>query len=209
MTSQIIYNRANIYFSSSETKCSCEGRKGCDNFNKLSLNIPIIKQICGFNVNSSISIEKITQTQTNKYIYKFEITSKKLKINKLNYYKFFFYEKKYVKLSIKNTNKFIMIIKEILPKLNFNKFTGLFDFDIDKNQKLINFSNSKTNNILGFDVLGSEYIHSGECCICYDKTLIKTSCEHFLCVECWSKMKNISECPYCRHKKINISKKLN
>ena len=108
---------------------------------------------------------------------------------------------------IKNTNKFIGLIQEILPKLNFNKFTGIFEFDMSKNSKLINFANSETNNILGLDVFSLEHTHSDECCICYDKTLIKTSCGHFLCVECWHRMKNISECPYCRHKKIKMSKK--
>ena len=199
MTSRLIYNRANIFFSSSESKCL---HGDCNNFTEF--DIQIINKVCGFNVCASILIEKLYQT--NEYMYKFKITSKKLKINKTDYYKFFFYEKKNLKLSISNTNKFIRVIKEILPKLNFNKFTGLFEFNIDKNHKLINFANSKTNNILGLDVFGSEHIHFGECCVCYDKTLIKTSCEHFLCVECWSNMKKTFECPYCRHTRIKISK---
>lgn len=40
-------------------------------------------------------------------------------------------------LNIKNTNKFVNLVKEILPKLIFNKLTGLFEFDIEK-KKIIN-----------------------------------------------------------------------
>lgn len=54
------------------------------------------------------------------------------------------------------------------------------------------------------EYIDCEYIDCGECCICYDKTFTKTSCNHFLCVECWTKIKNTTECPYCRHKKIKI-----
>jgi hypothetical protein len=223
ITSQIIYNKANNFFSSPESKCTCGG---CNNFVEFVLEIPIIQNVCNFNISSSISIEKISTEKistekilTDKisksnqpqfqpiYIYKFVINSKKLKTTTKNYYKFFSYEKKNYKLSIKNINKFIVLIKNILPKLNFNKFAGIFEFDIDANSKLINFANSETNNILGLDVFDSTHTNSNECCICYDKTLIKTSCGHFLCVECWECMKDISECPYCRHKKIKISKK--
>ena len=123
-------------------------------------------------------------------------------------------KKKNLKLSLKNIKKFIIQLKDILPRLNFNKITGLFEFefefDMQKNKKLITFADSKTNNILELDVIDSgsssdyKYTECGECCVCYDETLTKTSCSHFLCIECWSNIKNM-DCPYCRHKKIKFN----
>jgi hypothetical protein len=204
LTSQIIFNKANLFFS--ESKCSSTQS---DNFIEFSIGIPIIQQICTFDVNAIFLIEKLSQK--NLHIYKFEIISKKLKINKSDYFKFFFYHKTNLKLSIKNINKFINNIKKILPKLYFNKFTGKFELKtefincINKLNPQINQINlTNTNNILGFDIFGQEYSNCGECCVCYEKTLIKTSCDHFLCVECWTKIKNINECPYCRCKKIKV-----
>jgi hypothetical protein len=204
ITSKIIYNKANHFFSSPESQCTCDE---CTNSAEFVLMIPIIHKVCNFNVNSLILIEKISGSNQPSYIYKFTINSKKLKTTNINYHRFFSYEKKNYKLSIKNINKFIILIKNILPKLNFNKFTGIFEFDMNANSKLIDFTNSETNNILGLEMFDLTYTNSNECCICYDKTLNKTSCNHFLCVECWESLKDISECPYCRHKKIKISKK--
>lgn len=195
-----IYNRATCFFSSPESKCSCDH---CTNLVEFKLNIPIIQRVCEFDVQSNIIIEK-SVSNTNKFICKFEITSKKIKTKKSNYYKFFTFEKTLLKLSVKNTNKFVMDVKEILPKLNFNKLTGLFELDLKTNLKINNFLDVKTNYILGFDTFDTSYADSGDCCVCYEKTLTKTSCSHFLCVECWTKIKNVSECPYCRNKKIKI-----
>jgi len=36
-----------------------------------------------------------------------------------------------------------------------------------------------------------------ECCVCLDKTLSKTECNHLLCTKCYSKLK-IKNCPMCR-----------
>jgi hypothetical protein len=35
---------------------------------------------------------------------------------------------------------------------------------------------------------------SDECCVCYNKTLTKTQCNHSLCRRCWSKMYNDIDC---------------
>ena len=214
-TSQIIFNKANLFFSESKYSST-----QTDNFIEFSIGIPIIQHICTFDVNAVFLIEKLSQK--NLHTYKFEITSKKLKINKSDYFKFFFYHKTNLKLSIKNINKFINNIKKILPKLYFNKFTGKFELKTEfinctdklNLQSTLNISDTMTqinqinliniNNILGFDIFGQEYSNCGECCVCYEKTLIKTSCDHFLCVECWTKIKNINECPYCRCKKIKV-----
>ena len=71
-TSQIIINKANNFFSSYKSKCSCGE---CNNLVEFKLLIPVIKKICEFDVNSHILFEKISET--NEYLYKFEITSKK------------------------------------------------------------------------------------------------------------------------------------
>ena len=36
-----------------------------------------------------------------------------------------------------------------------------------------------------------------KCCVCYDMNSVKTCCDHFLCRECFNKMKNKC-CPMCR-----------
>ena len=201
-TTIIIYNKANDFFSSSDSKHPCGS---CENYAEFKLNIPVIKKMFGFDVESYILIEKKNVVDNKyKHIFKFEIITKKLTINNSDYYKFFSYEKKMSNLNLKNTQKFVNLVKEILPQLIFNKLTGLFEFKINKNNKPINFSDTKTNNLLGIDTFGYEYSDCGECCVCYDKTLTKTSCNHFLCLECWTKIKNTTECPYCRHKKIKI-----
>lgn len=201
-TTQIIFNKASEFFLSSKSKCSCADYK---NYVEFKLNIPIIKKMLEFDVKSDILIEKKKISENNYiYIFKLHIISKKLKINNSDYYKLFSYEKKILNLTIKNTHKFVNLIKEILPKLVFSKLTGLFELDIKKNNKLINFTETETNNLIGLDTFGTEYSDCGECCVCYDKTLTKTSCNHFLCVECWTKIKSVNECPYCRHKKIKV-----
>lgn len=201
-TSLIIYNQVNNFFSLPESKYSCDK---CNKYVEITLDIPIIKKVCGFNVYSSICIKKIQ----DQYIFFFKITSTKLKIKKNNYYEFFTLEKNIQKLSVKNINKFVNCIVQILPKLYFNKLTGQFELELEfineSMRKLINYSNIKINNILGLDVFCYNNIDCGDCCVCYDKTLIKTSCSHFLCVDCWSKINNISMCPYCRKKKIKVS----
>lgn len=203
-TTMIIYNKANEFFSSSESICYCDS---CQNYVEFREIIPVIKKMFGIDVKSHIVIEK-KKTSENNYIhlFKLEIITEKLKINNSDYYKFFSCEKKMSNLNIKNTQKFVNLIKEILPKLIFNKLTGLFEFDIIKNKKLFNFVDTRINTVLGIDTFDCEYSDSGECCVCYDKTLTKTSCNHFLCVECWTKINNPSICPYCRHKKIKICK---
>lgn len=202
-TSSIIYNKAIEFFSLKESQPTYSYRSNKINNVEFKLRIPIIQKMCNFNVNSFILIEK--NFNNSQFTYKFEIHSKKIKLNESKYYKFFSFEQKYLSLSIKYLNKFIKYVKDILPKLYFNKLLGIFEFDCVKNKNLINFSNSEINNILGLDIFGLKYSNcSGECCICYDKTITKTSCNHFICVECWTNINEPSICPYCRCKKIKI-----
>jgi len=45
-----------------------------------------------------------------------------------------------------------------------------------------------------------DFINSDECCVCYEKTVTFTSCEHHLCIQCWDEMlqKHLKECPLCK-----------
>ena len=63
---------------------------------------------------------------------------------------------------------------------------------------------SKVGNYFNF-----KYINLEECCVCYDKTIVRTKmCKHYLCLECVSKMKSIKgrprgclnyiNCPMCK-----------
>ena len=36
-----------------------------------------------------------------------------------------------------------------------------------------------------------------ECCVCYEKTKLKTNCKHTLCLPCWNQLKE-DKCPMCR-----------
>ena len=42
-----------------------------------------------------------------------------------------------------------------------------------------------------------------ECCVCMEKTTVKTNCGHTLCAECWHNLKE-ETCPICRHANIHI-----
>jgi len=191
-TAKTIVMESTNYFSSINPECKC------NNFVEYVLKIPIIQYVCNFNIDTFFLIEKKKINNKYFFIYKFIILSKKLKTTKLDYYKFFSYKKKFSKLSYKNTLEFIQIIKKILPTLTFNKLIGLFEplhkfklMNINLNSQEIKLSNSKN-------------IKYDECCVCYDKTITKTSCEHYLCVECWINIKNTNECPICRYNQIKI-----
>ena len=50
-----------------------------------------------------------------------------------------------------------------------------------------------------------------ECCICFEKSDIKTSCGHFGCFDCFKQLNKTIGCPYCRqeilhYRKIEYSK---
>ena len=175
-TSVIIYNSAKNFFSSKS--------KNYDKINEFKIKIGIIKKVCSFDVNSTIRIHKITN---NKWTYFFDISSKKIKINNNEFFKFLIYEKTFEKLTLNNIQLFLKFISEIMEKVNFNKLTGIFES--------LNIEQSHLKN---------SFV-TKECCVCYDKTMTQTSCKHFLCLECWSKLKKISECPYCRCENITNS----
>lgn len=203
VSSIIILDKANEFFYKKTKK----------NLLKFTINIPIIKKMFNIDVSSNFHIEKITRNnccgngngnesdKLDKKInwkYSFDISSKKIKNISKEYYKFLFYEKTFDNLNVKNINQFLKKIQEILSQINFNKLTGLFESTILKMSQTKSKSNLTTN--LNEN---KEISEISECCICYDETLNQTLCSHFLCVDCWTRLKK-SECPYCRSKKLFI-----
>lgn len=97
-------------------------------------------------------------------------------------------------------NLFNEVIK-ILKSIKFNKLTGKFE-----EKKTLSFCEAfpcvmQIENI-------KTILH--DCSVCYEKTFVKTPCNHSLCIECWSKVKKVSvdeedadikeqPCPICRH----------
>jgi hypothetical protein len=75
-------------------------------------------------------------------------------------------------------------IIQIINKLRFNKFMGRFEyydkptlcFSTNKIIKMLNNNTVKLNKKIG------------NCCICLDKTISKTSCNHCLCIECYGNL---------------------
>jgi len=65
------------------------------------------------------------------------------------------------------------------------------------------FDSSMTNSV-DETIYKIGTLHTGECIICYDdnKVGFKTSCNHFMCMECCGKLfeddRTIKKCPYCR-----------
>lgn len=189
-TSLKLYNITNRFFNPKKSKYFCHK-------NDFSILIPVIKKICGFYVKTTLNIKK--QYNDNKkneeFVFMFYISSKKVKINKMEYYKFFWLSKKYTELNLNNINNFLHQIKIILNTIKYNRLIGIFESDELKN----------IENILYLNRINKKNINPCECCICYEKTICTTKCNHYLCLECWSKLKK-NDCPYCRSKFIKIKK---
>ncbi len=75
--------------------------------------------------------------------------------------------------------------------IKLNMYDGCF-YDTNKSQSLWN---------AGISFFGTAFQDNDDCCICLEKTMTKTNCEHFLCVRCWAKLKK-ARCPMCRQPKI-------
>jgi hypothetical protein len=112
-----------------------------------------------------------------------------------------YYDKKFVLES--NETKIAIAIETLLDdieKLKFDKklcvFKSADDFEIG--EEMIDIFSSMKNVTVNVD----------ECCVCHEKTFIKTPCNHYLCVPCADRSKtNYSDdqpsnetktCPLCR-----------
>lgn len=75
-------------------------------------------------------------------------------------------------------------------------------------EKLKNFKLDKTFGKLVTEKCQEafmDYIDGENCCICFEKTITKTSCQHFLCIKCWDELRKTSKkCPICRRAHFTI-----
>jgi hypothetical protein len=85
----------------------------------------------------------------------------------------------------KNISKVLKHLQANLASMKVNKYSG------------------KLNCVEVFEGFGDMYLVDDICCICLDKTMTKTSCNHSICIECCNHMKVSSPhkdlvCPLCR-----------
>jgi hypothetical protein len=87
----------------------------------------------------------------------------------------------------KNISKLLKQLNTNLSVMKINKYSG------------------KLNCFEVFEGFGDQYLVDDICCICLDKTMTKTSCNHSICIECCNYMKTSCPnkdltCPLCRNK---------
>jgi len=94
--------------------------------------------------------------------------------------------------------EFLAKVKSI-TKLKFDHFHGRFTFDEIEDNSFLKEVFECENVKLDFD----------ECMVCYRNTKNTTSCNHYLCLECWAKLpttcnccKTGRKCPSCRKDRI-------
>lgn len=87
---------------------------------------------------------------------------------------------------IKQTiGKLLNHLHKNLPCMRINKYTGKF------------------NSVEVCEGFGDSYLTDDTCCVCLDKTITKTTCNHSLCIECCNNMRTTRTnrdliCPLCR-----------
>ncbi len=186
-TATFIFNLANKYFKENVSSC-------CETYVS---ELNVIKIVSGLTVNAELRIVKICCSD-NDFKYIFNLDSNKIFTRDhglcLENYNVFTYSLDSKEFSSEKIKSYLLEIKEILTKLELNKFLGCLVTDQQINQEY-----------LGFDIFDGEYMDTNECCVCLDKTITKTNCEHALCIECWTKLKK-DECPMCRCECITIRK---
>lgn len=177
-TSKYIFLESQKYFNKNKNK----------NFLNYSTNIPIVNTISNIEVGLNIIIQKF-MNELNKYEYYgiVKIFSPKITIgDSCENYSLFYHRVQLKKFSIEYIENFLLEFKNLLKTLKFDKLYGKFESNM-----IIN------TDKIGLDLFGLEYSTCNDCSVCFEKTYTKTACNHSLCIECWSKMKN-DKCPICR-----------
>ena len=103
-------------------------------------------------------------------------------------------------VSNKFTQEQLDKVKLMIDDLTFNKLTGAFELGEIEGPSICDLKDqdefyekwSKENSKIEFNKKVSE------CAVCFDDTMSKGKCGHFLCYECWSKIK-FNDCDDCRH----------
>jgi hypothetical protein len=101
--------------------------------------------------------------------------------------------------------KFAKIVLDDLENIRFDKYTGKF-----KLPKSISEEPYIFEKLWNMPHIEMKY---DECCVCHEKTKVKSKCNHTLCIECWLQVPEtplpdnptdydytIQPCPICRQK---------
>jgi hypothetical protein len=166
----------------------------CKTKNNLLFIIPTIKFIQDIPILACIKLEQCTCCHSNRKQITFVIISEQIKSGP-NYENYVLYSKclkEDIYFKQKDFQDIINKIKKLLPNLKINKVTGIIEHIYDK-----------TYEQICLDEFGTNYFCNTNCSICDEKTLTKTNCNHPICVECWSQIKN-KTCPLCRQDNIHI-----
>jgi hypothetical protein len=87
--------------------------------------------------------------------------------------------------------------KTIVTTIKFSKLMGVFCIEAPAPSFCEAFDISNETGVISI---------FEECCVCYEKTITLTSCNHSLCIPCWSKTRytrdedgdEVKHCPVCR-----------
>jgi len=88
------------------------------------------------------------------------------------------------------------LLEEVLPNLKLQR-NGRMNYKKDDEDEIEN----EIADLFGAIEMPNLVIKNCECAVCYEKTNVKTHCEHSLCYRCWSKLKEVDgalPCPICR-----------
>lgn len=162
--------------------------------NMYRISLDTINKINSINVQCELLLNKIKyESKKNEYYIGIWIEGTKIFTdNTYENHNMFVCREKLPKYNSAKINDFLTKLKnEILPNLRVDKVFGKFYLVDKEGKKIINEDN------VGIDIFGLEYSNSNDCVVCYEPTYTQTSCNHYLCVDCWNKLKNNS-CPMCR-----------
>ena len=106
-------------------------------------------------------------------------------------------------LPIENVANFLQSVAQILNKIVFDKCIGEFILPESPKKNAAALLFCEEFGVTNPAVKTKLYT----CCVCYDKTITRTSCDHVLCIPCWSSIKRTDDaedccdskkCPICR-----------
>ena len=109
----------------------------------------------------------------------FEVRDKFSPFNNLFTYSCFFEKGNSSEFTESQIGEMIGIINNIVPRLKFNKLTGMLH---------------EYTEPFGFNFVDGE-----QCCVCYEMTTTKTKvCNHYICRLCFQNLRQSFICPMCR-----------
>ena len=109
----------------------------------------------------------------------FEIRDKFSPFNNLFTYSCFFEKGENNEFSISQITDMIGIINNLVPRLKFNKLSGMLQEYTEP--------------------FGDNFVDAEQCCVCYEMTMTKTKiCNHYICRLCFQQLRQNFICPLCR-----------